>query len=299
MTERVLTTAAILLALSTTSLLAQDAELDMPRPMPGEFVRDLADLISPDHEQQITSLAQKLLEERNTPLFVLTLDSMARHGGRGLRLEQFADQLVRQWRGQAAQPGDRTWQKRLILIISRDDRRAWIEYSEHYLEKRGMIYDVLQHYLVVSFNEGRYSDGVLLAVQSLDAMDRDADLPRRPVSLLAYLPYLLLLVLACLTAASFVQSGRRGIGYRLCRAVFALPGRLLQQAVGEVDDGIATAVASIHHKTPKPNPVSQPHEPADHPSGGEPSPQPANEVPTTSDPSADAPDTPDEQARNV
>ena len=78
---------------------ASAVEIDLERPGDREFVRDLAGLLDVPQVDHINGLCDKLLTEKATPIIVVTIESMAGHGGRGMRIETFATLLFDQWGG--------------------------------------------------------------------------------------------------------------------------------------------------------------------------------------------------------
>ncbi|MCH8150592.1 MAG: tetratricopeptide repeat protein [Planctomycetes bacterium] len=76
---------AFLLVLATGllagSLRAEVAGIDLESPGPREFVRDLAEMIDEGDKTKIQEICDKLLTEKATPIIVVTIDSMAKHGG--------------------------------------------------------------------------------------------------------------------------------------------------------------------------------------------------------------------------
>src|SRR5688572_11944016 len=51
--------------------------IQLPHPGERDFVVDKADLITPEHEQQIKQICDKLLTDSGSPLIVVTIESMA------------------------------------------------------------------------------------------------------------------------------------------------------------------------------------------------------------------------------
>ena len=64
--------------------------IDLERPGDKEFVRDLAGMINPADKTKIVQICTDLLKAKATPIIVVTIDSMAAHGGEDLRIETFA-----------------------------------------------------------------------------------------------------------------------------------------------------------------------------------------------------------------
>jgi uncharacterized membrane protein YgcG len=52
------------------------------KPQNGEFVRDLADLLSEEAELRIQQLVQQQVAATGRPIIVVTVESMAAHGGK-------------------------------------------------------------------------------------------------------------------------------------------------------------------------------------------------------------------------
>jgi hypothetical protein len=70
--------------------------IDLERPGDKEFVRDLAGMINPADKAKIVQVCTDLLKAKATPIIVVTIDSMATHGGADLRIETFARLLFDQ-----------------------------------------------------------------------------------------------------------------------------------------------------------------------------------------------------------
>ena len=69
----------------------------MEPPGDREFIRDLAGLLDPGAQEQIRKICDSLLTDKATPIIVITIESMAKHGGEGMRIETFATLLFDQW----------------------------------------------------------------------------------------------------------------------------------------------------------------------------------------------------------
>jgi uncharacterized protein len=90
-----------------TALLAPPAlaqRIGLPRPGPREFILDKANLLTPADRETIRAICDGLLTDKATPVIVVTIDSMADHGGGDLRIETFATLLFDQWHGKRLTP---------------------------------------------------------------------------------------------------------------------------------------------------------------------------------------------------
>ena len=119
--------------LATIGLLAFKAEtafalrIDLDRPGPNEFVRDLAGMISSANEAEIKKIAGAVLKDKATPILVVTISSMDAHGGGDLRIETFARLLFDQWGIGHKTLGNSEWNTGILLLVSEGDRKARIE----------------------------------------------------------------------------------------------------------------------------------------------------------------------------
>jgi hypothetical protein len=88
----------VLLGLLCASAVAQvPGRIELEPPGDRDFVLDKADLLTPADEDKIRQLADQLLTDKAVPIIVVTIESMAAHGGEGLRIETFARLLFDQW----------------------------------------------------------------------------------------------------------------------------------------------------------------------------------------------------------
>ena len=115
----------LLATLLASPVMAQ--RIDLPRPGPREFILDKANLLSAADRQTVRALCDRLLTDKATPIIVVTINSMADHGGADLRIETFATLLFDQWQIGHAKLGERDWNTGILLLVSRLDRRARIE----------------------------------------------------------------------------------------------------------------------------------------------------------------------------
>jgi uncharacterized protein len=172
---------AVTVALCSAAAGAEGFRLNLERPGEREFVRDLAALITEPDQQKIRGIADKLLRDKATPIIVVTIKSMTEHGGEGLRIETFARLLFDQWGIGHAQVNGRNWNTGILLLVSRNDRKARIELGAGWgLGKDAQCQRIMNDQIIYHFKRNEFSRGILAGVEALDCMARELQLPSRP-----------------------------------------------------------------------------------------------------------------------
>ncbi|MBI4582960.1 MAG: TPM domain-containing protein [Planctomycetes bacterium] len=204
--------------------------LELERPGDREFVRDLADLITPEDEQEIRRIGDRLLSEKVTPIVVVTIRSMAEHGGEDLRIETFARLLFDQWRIGIPEINRRQWNTGVLLLVSEGDRRARLELGAGWgREKDGLCQQIMDEQIIARFKQGQFSEGIFHGVKALDHMARGLQLPGRPLFWWHYALGAGLLGLLIFTGISVMRSGSKGWAWIFWGALFAFLGYVLYQ----------------------------------------------------------------------
>jgi len=204
--------------------------IDLERPGDKEFVRDLAGLIHPADKTKIVQICTDLLKAKATPIIVVTIDSMAAHGGEDLRMETFARLLFDQWGIGHEKLGDTTWNTGILLLVSKGDRKARIELGAGWgREQDQLCRQIMDEYIVPKFKEGNFSGGIVLGVESLAKMAQGLKLPTRPRPWWHYALVLGAVGLGIFTVVSLVRRGSSGWAWLLWGAVFAIIGVVLYQ----------------------------------------------------------------------
>lgn len=208
------------------SALALEITLDPPGDR--EFVRDQADLIDTDAESSIREICDRLLTEKATPIIVVTIHSMAEHGGAGMRIETFATLLFDQWGvGQATLNGQ-SWNTGILLLVSRDDRKARIELGAGWGRREdAQCQRIMNEQIIPRFKQGRFSEGIVAGVKGLDRMARQLELPSRPRSTKQNVILLVIIGLAVFTVVSLIRRGSGGWAWLFWAAVFGILGTIL------------------------------------------------------------------------
>ena len=229
------------LALSPGSSAAQDGAgerqlISLDRPGDREFVRDLAHLIDDSDLAKIKEIGDRLLTDKATPIIVVTINSMADHGGAGMRIETFARLLFDQWGIGVAKLNDQDWNTGILLLVSKGDRKARIELGAHWRHENDVqCQQIMDNVIVPNFKDGNYSGGILAGVEALDKMARGLALPQsaegaRSSTRSGGFPVWLTVIAVALgifTVVSLIRSGKSGWSWLLWGAVFGLIGYLL------------------------------------------------------------------------
>ncbi len=226
--RRSLGIAALVVACCLTPGAALAVPIDLERPGEREFVRDLAGMIDEADERRIREIGEQLLREKATPIIVVTIESMAKHGGAGLRMETFARLLFDQWEIGHARLGGQPWNTGILLLVSKDDRKARIELGAGWgREKDEFCQQIMDEQIIYRFKQGQFSEGILAGVEALDKMARGLELPSRPRPWWHYALIVGFIGLAIVTVVSLVRRGSSGWAWLFWGAVFAVLGYLL------------------------------------------------------------------------
>ena len=206
--------------------------IDLQPPGQREFILDKADLLTPEDEQKIRDLADKLLTEKAAPIIVVTIDSMAAHNGAGMRIETFARLLFDQWGIGPEKLGNTNWNRGILLLVSRRDRKARIELGAGWKhDKDDVCQKIMDDLIIPRFKNGDYAAGIMGGVEGLDKMARELALPKKPVS-----PWRTVLIIAAVglgifTLVSLIRRGSGGWAWVFWGVVMGIVGMILYNAL--------------------------------------------------------------------
>ena len=197
---------------------------------PGErqFVLDRAELLNEAQERQIRELAAKLLSEKATPIVVVTINSMAEHGGDGMRIETFAHLLFDQWAIGHAKVNGELWNTGILFLVSKNDRKARIELGAGWKRDHdAQALLIMDQQIIPRFRQGQYAKGIIAGVEGLDRMARGLQLPRPPTPW--WQPWVTagVIGLAIFTIISLIRRGASGWAWLFWGALFSVIGYLL------------------------------------------------------------------------
>lgn len=207
--------------------------LKVPVPRTGEYFRDAAKLMSASDGDELNAIAMRLRNEKQCNLFVLTIPSIKSMGGGGTRMEAFTHAVVQDWQEyQQANPekivDSRTWFKDyILLVISVDDRRAWVEYAIKYAPLRNQFYEVLDDHLVPYIENDEPGAGIVHSAKVIEALVSQKDAPSVPVFWGDYVVYVLMGLGTILVIGSVVNSGSNSPVWRGVRVLLALPNHVV------------------------------------------------------------------------
>ena len=230
--------ALLFCAIWTSSAIGQGIIESLPRPAAGQFVLDLADLLSPGDEQAIRARCAKLDKETATPIIVVTIKSMADHGGRGMRIETFARLLFDQWGVGYAKVNNKNWNTGILLLVSRDDRKARIELGAGWKhDKDDICSKIMEGLIIPKFKSEDFPGGILAGVAALDNMAHGLKIPKPSRPMWHYLAIAGFIGLAIFTVVSLHKKGSSGWAWLFWGAVFALGGLLLYSLLSSSSRG--------------------------------------------------------------
>jgi uncharacterized protein len=222
---------ALILALWITPRPARAGGLDIERPGQRQFVVDHANILDAEAEREIKTVAARLLDEHATPIVVITIESMADHGGRHMDIETFSRILFDQWGVGHPLFEGQAWDTGILLVISKGDRKARIELGTGWAhDKDAEAQRIMNERIIPAFKRGDYSSGTVSGVYALEAMARSKPLPPPQSGLAWWQRWLIyaftaLLVLAILR--SLIRDGRGGWGWKFIVLVFTILGGIL------------------------------------------------------------------------
>lgn len=162
-----------------TPLFAFQAErvpLTFEKPDERQFVVDKANMLTSAQESQIKTTADALLTSTGRPLLVVTIESMAQHGGSGLQIKQFSRYLF----GQLGLGRDdvEDGNRGILFVISRQDRKAAIELGADWpVSADRKAEEIMQLAIIPRFRQGDFGRGIRQGVEALAVLARSPDSP--------------------------------------------------------------------------------------------------------------------------
>jgi len=209
--------------------------ITLDRPGPRDFILDRANLLAPADRERIKKICDKLLTEKAVPIIVVTIDSMGDYGGAGMRIETFATLLFNQWGIGQPKVNDQSWNRGILLLVSKNDRKARIELGADWRHDQDVLaQSIMNDQIVPKFKAGDFSGGIAAGVEALDKMARGLQLPKAvapPVTWQQTAIVLALAGVAVFTVVSLIRHGTGGWAWLMWGAIFAAVGYLIYSLV--------------------------------------------------------------------
>jgi len=217
---------SLLLVSTVVAMQAQPAtaqEFDLQPPGDREFISDKAGMLDEPSITHIREVCEKLLTDKATPIIVVTIESMAQHGGANMPIETFAALLFNQWQIGHAKLEGQDWNTGILLLVSKGDRGARIELGAGWGRTENQTcQQIMNEYIIPQFKQGKFSAGIVSGVDALDKMARKLELPTRPRSAAEYIVPLIFFGLAIFTAVSLYRRGASGWAWLLWGGIFTV-----------------------------------------------------------------------------
>lgn len=147
------------------------AEVDIP-PVPEDksYILDRANVVSMDAADHIGEIQRRADRQHDTQIVVVTIDSKAKYGGRGMDIEQFAREWFDQW-GIGIRRGGELYNRGILLLVSVGDRKARIELGAEWGHRwDGYARRTMDEQIVPAFKNEDYSLGIIRGVDALGKM---------------------------------------------------------------------------------------------------------------------------------
>ncbi len=195
------------------------------------FVVDQADIITQNDEHRINEDVAKLLEESRIPLYVVTVKSMFDLPGHPTNIEKAAQDLYDRWGIGFREVDGQPFNKGILLLVARDDRKLRIELGAGYgTSKDYESKQIVDQILVPHFRQGEYSSGITAASRALCQMARGQEISAPTTSqsipgMLVWGP--IVLIIAGVSIYSLMNSGRSGWAWIFWGGLFSLLGLLI------------------------------------------------------------------------
>jgi len=185
-------------------------------PKDGNFVVDLANVISETDKAKINEISTILWEHEQIPLVFVTIQSLSTMRSYD-SIEVYTAKLFDHW-----QLGLKDKNYGVILLLSIRDRKARIELGQGWDHRYDLeASDIMQDYLVPKFRDENYSGGMLVGAEALNNLVRGLELPeiKKPgwyfPAMIGAGIFLLLVII------SLFKNGRSGWGWTLIVAILS------------------------------------------------------------------------------
>ncbi|MES1167049.1 MAG: TPM domain-containing protein [Pseudomonadota bacterium] len=137
-----------------------------PRPAPGQFLHDLAGVVSTADAAKIRELQQNVFQQAQVPLVVVTVSSMGGYDPGAASIESLARLWFNSW-GLGSQGKN----DGILVLISTGDRKGRIELGAAWGRRwDDYAQSVMSGEMIPHFKSGDYSGGLVAGVEALARM---------------------------------------------------------------------------------------------------------------------------------
>lgn len=151
-------------------------------PVSTVFVVDKAGMIDPAEHTSIDLLCLKLLEEKRVQMIVVTIPSLEAYDAGNYSVESYARELYKEW-----DLGSDHKNYGILLMVSAADRRVHIEFGEGLAGRYDrQVPGIIDDLILPAFEEGEYSQGILIGARAADALVRGLQLPQSATTVWLY-----------------------------------------------------------------------------------------------------------------
>lgn len=149
---------------------------------------DEAHVLSSADIRVINTIAGALSHDRQVPLFVVTIPSLASHDAGDSTIERYGRELFNAWR-----IGVPEAKNGILLLVTLDDGRAQITLGAGWdRTDTDQAKQITARQIMSRFNDGRVADGIIGGVRGLDALARGVPQPPGPRRFLTPQGYLII-----------------------------------------------------------------------------------------------------------
>lgn len=216
---------AVLSAFILLSVIADASAQTFPnRPPNSAWYVDEAGLIKPAEAAEINRTAATLFRDKQIPIVVVTITSLAAKGADYYTIERYASELFNTWG-----LGSKDRNAGMLLLVSKGDRAARIELGGQWAHDYDIkATQVMENNILPSFRKDNYSQGILAGVQGMNAMARGAALPPPPKDWKRIAIIVGVLVVGIAAIISLFMHGQKGWAWAAIGLLLALILALLR-----------------------------------------------------------------------
>jgi uncharacterized protein len=151
-----------------------------PRPDQGQLIVDLAEMITPEDEQAMREICNRTLKREQIAIVVVTVDDVSKYHRSG-DTDILARELFNHWGIGHAKRNGQPWNKGMLLLVSRKQRRVRIELGKGWGQSKNKESEqLLQTAVLPHLKRDQFSAGILAGVKGLSDIAARSSQPPKP-----------------------------------------------------------------------------------------------------------------------